>query len=70
MATMLEGSVLPRTSNELLAAHETPATIRRQLAALPKSGLDSISPVEAKIISQRKERLLLELGILECWINR
>jgi hypothetical protein len=49
--------------------HETPATIRRQLAALPKLGFESMPPAEAKIILQRKERLLMELGILEGWIN-
>jgi hypothetical protein len=69
MATMLDEPVLPRTPHELLRARETPDTIRRQLAALPKLGFESISPVEAKIISQRKERLLLELGILEGWIH-
>ena len=69
MATMLDEPVLPRTSHELLRMRETPDTIRRQLAALPKLGFESISPVEAKIISQRKERLLLELGILEGWIH-
>ena len=69
MATMVDDRVLPRTSEELLRARETPDAVRRQLAALPKIGLDYTSPVEAKIISQRKERLLLELGILEGWIK-
>ena len=70
MATLLDAPVVPRTSSELLRARETPDTIRRQLAALPKPGLDSIGRVEANIVSERKERLLLELGILEGWINR
>ena len=69
MATMLDEPVLPRSSNELLGARETPDTIRRQLAALPKPGLSIESPVEAKIISRRKERLLRELAILEGWID-
>ena len=69
MATMLDQPVFPRTPPELLRARETPDTIRRQLAALPKLGFESVSPVEAKIISQRKERLLLERGILEGWIH-
>ena len=69
MAAMLDGPVSPRTTNELLRARETPDTIRRQLAALPRFGVDTSGPAEAKIISQRKERLLLELGILEGWID-
>jgi hypothetical protein len=67
---MLDGPVFPRTSIELLSARETPDTIRRQLAALPKFGVDTQSPAEAKLIAQHKERLLLELGILEGWINK
>jgi hypothetical protein len=69
MATMLIEPVLPRSSAELLRARETPDTVRRQLAALPRLGFDSITPTEATIISQRKERLLRELGILEGWIH-
>ena len=68
MATMLEGPAVPRTSGELLAARETPETIRRQLAALPKPGLDCGNSFEVKIISRRRERLLWELGILEGWV--
>ena len=69
MATILDWPVVPRTSNELLRARETPATIRRQLDPRPKPGVDTLSPAEAKIISERKELLLLELGVLEGCVN-
>jgi hypothetical protein len=69
MATMLQEPMFPRSSHELRGARETPDTIRRQLTALPRPGVDIKNSVEAKIISLRKERLLRELAILEGWID-
>ena len=53
------------TTPSSLSTYYYLASTQLRAAALPKLGFESISPVEAKIISQRKEWLLLELGILE-----